>query len=719
MSTFLKSCPVSLRHIAPALVLLFAATLVFACGEEGGIGGVDSGDLEIQPDPLQFPDTAINTTRTEQLEFINEGDSDISLTNMSLEENPYEEGRYDVFNIVDREDGDELQVTTDNDNANPKIIEVEYTPEASEPYSAQLSFDTNISNEPTVDIAITADPPEPEMIAPSSIDFERVPEGSTQGVTAEIENIGNAELVMDNIHIGVGENDFDVEFPTPLELVDTDDLSSEEQEAIDALPEEAEYAPPFLDEDEIPEWLEEIEPGESGMVRVYFTAPSDSFQRGELHLVTNDPGAQPYEAVNLIANSEAPCLEVVGGEVDFGPAALANSTQQTVTLNNCSASTTTEVYGIELGDIDDYDPDDASHDFDADADIRFDLDENSLPAELRGETPDAEPENQLGPGESISILVSYTPEQEQVDEAFMKLESNDDASPLYVPVTGEGVDRECPVAIAQARNADGGAWSDMEVTGVPLDEIEFDGSESWIPDPDNPDSEDPDGEISYEWSVTDLPQGSNAQFDDPSAGETVLPTDIAGIFTAELMVYDQYGIGSCDPARIDLVILPESDIHVELTWDVPAAEDGVGVDLDLHYLHPNGNWSEAPWGIYYANTMQDDDWGDGSDVYLDIDSLTGAEPENIYHSDPDPAYDYSVGVYYFGDPVNYGATDARVRIYLNNALMFDDEQRFENAGTNVPNEGDFWHVGDVVVDGGLTFDSEIGQFYDDAGFPDE
>lgn len=692
MRTLSKSVFLRLASIFVVCVLL-----AVGCGEEDGIGAGEEGDLEIMPRSVNFPPVIIGESFTETLELRNGAeDASIILRSLDLEPDTTQEGSHEVFEMLNPFEGEvELEPGESYE------IDIEYTPEASEPYNALITFGTNIPEQTEVEVEVDAAMSEPELLAEDIVSFDRVPAGSEQWLITEVDNIGYADLAINDVTLS-GAHEFDITFPIPIEEIDYGDLDEDQQQVLDDLDEQIEgdiadeldYAPAVFDREL---WQDVIEPDEAMPLRLHYEAEDDDFRTATVTIASNAPNAQPSHPMAVTANSDAPCLELIEEEVDFQLASIGNTSHQTVTFRNCSSIAQTVVDDLQIGAMD-------GGDFDADADIRFGIEDNGLPDPLREGNVLA-----LEPQQTFSIVVTYTPMAEEVDTATLYASSNDEASPLLADVRGEGADLECPIAEAEAAIAGSGAWSD-QVFGIPLDVIELNGSDSY----------DPDGtQVTYEWSLADRPMNSTAQIDNPQSENPTLTADIAGRFVVELMVYDGAGIGACEAATVEVTIEPESAIHVELTWEVPAADDGTGTDLDLHYLHPNGTWSEEPWGVYYANP--DPDWQDGSDITLDIDDLTGEEPENINHDDPDPAHDYATGVYYFGDPYNYGATDARVRIYLNSALFFEREQRLQTAGgTSLPGAGDFWYVGDVLVEGGGALDLDVyDELHEDAGFPDD
>ena len=654
------------------------------CGEDG-IGGDDPGELDISPPSVTFSDVNIGDSEVSSVTLSNTGDSAISLSELSFGEDATREGTHEVFELLNPWDDDRIDLEPDDFYT----LDIEYAPVEPDLHNGLISFRTNISGMTEVEIEVSAPTPGPELLADETVIFERTPIDSVEWQLTEIQNIGTANLEIDEIILaGEHENHFDIAFPTPADEADDPDLGDG---AIVAGEDHDSDTP-----------AEVIAPGESMWVRVYFEAPDDDFKRAEIIINSN----VPQHRIAVIANSDAACLELVGDYIDFGLASIDNTSQQTVTLQNCSRLSETVITDMAIGQLDD------DGEFQEDEDSRFAINEDTLPSDLvdGGVEP-------LAPDATLNFLMTYSPLEEVDDEAVLSVTSTDDRSPLLVDIFGSGAELECPIATAEASIAGSGIWDDNMVFGVPLDEIEFDGSQSYDPD-------EPDVEVNFEWALTDQPLNSTAQLQNPQSAQPSLTADIAGRYVVELAVYDSAGIASCDPAQIIIEIEPQAAIHVELTWEVPASQDGTGVDLDLHYLHPNGNWSEEPWGVYWANSNPTSDWNDGSEISLDIDDLTGQEPENINHDRPDATYDYSVGVYYFSDQTGYGATDARVRIFFHDALILEKEQRLHTAGGGAGPEattGDFWYVADIGVSPPNTPDINelqiINEVHEDAGFP--
>ncbi len=649
-----------------ALISILFVSLA-ACGDDD-IGRVTDGTLSITPSPLNFADVVIGESSLGTIRLLNDGDSTIRLADLELVDNPNRSGNADAYELLNP--WSDTYVLEPGDSYE---LDIEYAPTGTVPSEGLVTFRTNLANDTDIEVEVRANAPRPELLAEEVVIFDRTPAGSTEWRLTRIQNVGSADLEIDDIELA-GPEDFQMTFPaatgTDVDGPSDDDIT----------------------------YRDTVAAGESLWLRIHYTAPDDQFQTAQINIESNDPD-KPRHMIAVIANSDAPCLRLVGDEVDFGLASIGNATTETVTLHNCSRVAHTVVSDIALGE---YIGDGGQ--FEEGGDIHFEIDPASLPQELQDEGIKAIP-----PNESISFRIRYSPQFEQEDLATLQVVSNDEAGPIQARVVGNGADLECPVAIAQGRIAGEGVWSDDWIFGAPLDVVELDGSQSYDPD---------ETDVTYEWSLLEQPAGSIIQINGANTANPTLETDIAGTFVIELSVYDDFGISSCEPATLNVSIEPESAIHVELTWEVPSSPDGTGTDLDLHYLHPYGDWSVHPYGVFWNNP--EPNWNDGSTVSLDIDDLTGDLPENINHDNPDPTFDYSIGIFYFSDTIDFGATDARLRIYLGGDLVLDEERRMNNPGNGniLSTTGDFWHAADILVEHGGVLDLDfVDNFYEDGGIP--
>ena len=242
-----------------------------------------------------------------------------------------------------------------------------------------------------------------------------------------------------------------------------------------------------------------------------------------------------------------------------------------------------------------------------------------------------------------------------------------------VPAADGATCESCPQAMARARIQGTEPWL-IRLAPIPLQTLEFDGRGSTGVGIDIG---------SYDWSVVQRPDGSTAEL--TPNGNVPNPTffvDLAGTYRFELQVRDAAGVESCEAAEITVIATPDEDIHIQLVWQTPGDPNeldtggGTGSDLDLHFMHPNGDWDTSPWDCHWKNKTPN--WGDSisrdDDPSLDIDDTDGAGPENINLNNPEGTavepVTYKVGVFYFSDH-DYGAVDSTVRIFIEGTLSFE------------------------------------------------
>ncbi len=258
-----------------------------------------------------------------------------------------------------------------------------------------------------------------------------------------------------------------------------------------------------------------------------------------------------------------------------------------------------------------------------------------------------------------------------------------------------GVPNACPVATAEARVAGSfhyGEFPDEErrlTLRLPAT-LELRGENSM----------DPDGFVpgqGYEWTVAERPAGSTAALSpSETARNPSVDLDQAGTYVFRLQVTDQRGLLSCEDARVVVEALPKDDLRIELVWDTPGDLDqtdqgyGAGADLDLHLLHPLGDWFDSTYDCYADNRSPD--WGvpgvASDDPIFERDDLDGAGPETIPLRDPEVGRVYRVGVHYVADH-GYGPSLATVRIFIRGVLAF------EAAGRHLPSTRYFWDVATI------------------------
>ncbi len=200
--------------------------------------------------------------------------------------------------------------------------------------------------------------------------------------------------------------------------------------------------------------------------------------------------------------------------------------------------------------------------------------------------------------------------------------------------------------------------------------------------------------VRHQWSV-DQPTGSVSRFvpaDDVAAPS--LELNVAGDYTFRVSLFDPYArvVGS---ASLLVRVVPESDLHVSLTWRTPddpdesdlGFRDGavVGSDVDLHLLRTDGGatWFDHDDDCYWENPEPSWSASPRHNPRLDREDSDGGGPETINIADL-ASSSLSVGVHYY-NASGYGPVFATVRIYLRGELA-------EEWADVVLVDADLWHT---------------------------
>ncbi len=547
-------------------------------------------------------------------------------------------------------------------------LSVDYRPTDDAPDAGYVEIHSNDpAHEGVHEIAISTQEVAPRLFTPDRITFQRVPRVTAATHDAfwkitDVQNVGLAELQIDDIAIAPQDSGFELSFP---------DSAEDENPADDATD------PPRT-----------LKPDESFPLRVLFNPVDDLPAQAELVFFTNDP-AEPEYRVALSGNAGSPCIALSEEDtLDFGQGGLAVATHETVVIENCSATSDLEVTDIRICT-------DTPEAGCADSDV-FQIRPGSLPEGIPGRAV-------LGPKETANFVLTYTPTEIETSTGALTVFSNDPARPeVEVPLIGEATDNACPTAVAEAKLQEAATWGTDRISTIPLKTIDLRATNST----------DSDGTIErYEWTIVQRPTSSTTTLlPSPNVADPTLFLDLAGDYLVELKVWDEDGTKNCgQQATIAIRATPNEDIHVQLVWDTPSDADQTdddGTDVDLHFLHPNGNWNERPWDIYWNNPEAN--WGEqidmADDPSLDIDDTNGAGPENINLDHPETNVRYSVGAYYYSES-GYGPSYATIRIYLNGVQT----QEFRDVQLN--NRGDFWHAADIAWPSGEIF--AVGQVTSD------
>ena len=391
-----------------------------------------------------------------------------------------------------------------------------------------------------------------------------------------------------------------------------------------------------------------VEPGESKDVAIALEAPEAGTPKGTLQIYSNDPST-PVETVELRAHIAASCLEIMPGtKHDFGGVHVDESAETTFELRNCSEVRPTRV-SVEsvVGD----------------PGFAADLDGASSSGEYVIES-----------GGVVELQAVFSPQEAGVFEAEVLIETNADDSPRVIALGGEGGAFGCPVPRIEAvasggQMASSGAdavlnVSDDEEVGLRGDEsADFDG-----------------GTIAeYRWSLVERPEESQASLGgSEDAVENFLELDVAGSYLVELDVKNDSGDWSCEPAQIVVYRVAERDIELQLVWDSAdesTPREELDIDMDLHFLHPEGEWDEKPYDCHWKNpnpAWSSIDDGSG-DPMLEEDITAGGGPENIVFENPAEGRTYGVGVRYFGGGDSDQQGIATVRVFIRGELIKEVE----------------------------------------------
>ena len=429
---------------------------------------------------------------------------------------------------------------------------------------------------------------------------------------------------------------------------------------------------PIFDDDE-PNF---VAAGDAIDITVAFASPEGGQFDGELIIESSDPES-PEFSVDWAAEVLTRCVELSPVDsFEFGEIVIDEVARRTIRVTNCSTELDLAVQAQELS-----------------GDPAFNLVDDV------GDEP-----LDLSAGEILEVDVEFAPTEPGFHLAELHFSTDDPDHPqptVELTATAIAAD-DCAIPIIEA-SADDDLVSTEEIStlnAAPLDTVLLDGAMS----------SDAQGEPADQlmWTLVDAPEDSGAILEsDADAAQNELFLDLAGTYVVELDVADAEGEWSCHPARLTILALVGSDIHVQLVWDTPGdphRHNDHGSDMDLHFLHPDGQWGQAPYDCSWQNPQPT--WSDSETLgnpTLDIDENQGWGPENINLDNPDEHLTYSVGVSYFTDR-GYGASFATIRLYLQGELA-------EELTSHALHVGDFWYA--MRVDGGLHEVDIVDEYYVD------
>jgi len=332
-------------------------------------------DIDVQPEAPDFGSVALGDTALRTLTVTNLGTGDLSIpANGTF----FIGDDADEFTILDG--GAPFNLAPNQDN----VILVRFMPTTTDEKDAFLRILSNDSQEPTLDVPITATGvAEPDIsVNTALLEFGSALLGTADTLSILVSNEGTADLIINiNGTTLLGEN--------------ADEFAIVSGGA------------PFT-----------VTPsGEPQEIKVSFNPTSTGFKAAQLRIDSNDPDQDEEELfIELFgAGFGIPDITVAPGAKDFGDVFVGNSAQQIFSITNDG----TDDLIIEVGDIL----------LDGENSDQFALEGLSLPFTL-------------APTQSQNVTVSFSPTSEGEKSATLQISSNDpdeEENPVSVPLSGNGL----------------------------------------------------------------------------------------------------------------------------------------------------------------------------------------------------------------------------------------------------------------------------------------
>ncbi|MEC7240436.1 MAG: hypothetical protein VXW32_04305 [Myxococcota bacterium] len=199
---------------------------------------------------------------------------------------------------------------------------------------------------------------------------------------------------------------------------------------------------------------------------------------------------------------------------------------------------------------------------------------------------------------------------------------------------------------------------------------------------------DPDHEeavFQHLWWVAEEPEEAVYSLSDFEAPDPVFSSETLGLFEVGLLVVDEDGLESLNPAATQIEVVAWEQLEVRLTWDIPK------VDLDLHLVRPGGSYYSETDDCYFGNPLPD--WGvageSSDDPYLDSDSEADGGPETITLQRPEEGV-YELFVHYFNErDATYIYATPTLEVWAEGQLIGTQ------TGPKLYNAGKVWRAGSL------------------------
>ena len=511
-------------------------------------------------------------------------------------------------------------------------------------------------------------------LTPGTVDFGTVPVGATESAPLQIVNLGDDNLIVTSLEIGIG---------TPGDFTATvagETISGGKSVTLKE---------PLV-----------VAPQKAVPIPIFWTPKTDGGLNGEIVVVSNDT-VTPRAKAKLTGNLNVPCLTVSPDKVlDVGVIYVGTTGSKPVSLKSCG-QTPAQIWDIELVD---------------DVNGVFELDTAALGATLPTEA------NPLGiaTNKTTKLPVKCTPPSDNGGVPYagkLRFKDNTTIGQREIELKCFGNAASCPTPYIELPDGE-------EV--LPQSSVTLDGSNSFAKQ----------GSVTeWTWELVSVPDGAvgvgfypsnkvaKPQLGVQTKGEfgTSVSLNVAGEYCVKLTVKDSGGTASCVAATACILVVPDAGIHVELTWATPGDPDptdsgeGAGADMDLHFAHDNATqaklcqnppemcngkpcvcspdldkdgvadpWFHSPYDAFWFNKSPD--WGQikvGEDnASLDLDDTDGFGPENLNIQVPEST-NYWVGAHYWDD-YGFGESVVTTRIYILGVLKGTYVQEMQPC--------DFWWV---------------------------
>ncbi|MBL8784566.1 MAG: hypothetical protein JNJ59_06705 [Deltaproteobacteria bacterium] len=192
--------------------------------------------------------------------------------------------------------------------------------------------------------------------------------------------------------------------------------------------------------------------------------------------------------------------------------------------------------------------------------------------------------------------------------------------------------------------------------------------------------------VIWSWTLVSAPNGFIEPLRQATTAEATLEASLAGKYRIALDVRDALGRRACDPAEVELNLVPTAAVHLELIWNDNTDDPNRGADLDLHLLDPDAvglDLDKDGDKDGYFDSVLDCAWHNPSPTWsADVATPegpapvarllrrddTGYGPEVIALDHPIPERVYKVGFHVWDDTQTSYLQPTEIRIWIDGVL---------------------------------------------------